>query len=106
MLNAYFLLAISIVFELIAASMLTATEGFTKLKPSVVCVICYVICFFSFGYALLNLNLGIAYATWGAIGTAVTPVVGYLVYKQRITKIGLIALILIIGSVVVLNLYG
>lgn len=42
----------------------------------------------------------------GAVGTVATPVAGYFLYRQKITKIGLFALALIIVSIVVLNLYG
>lgn len=31
--------------------------------------------------ALAQLNLGIAYATWGAVGTVATPVTGYFLYR-------------------------
>ena len=103
---AYVLLMISVACDVIATSMLPASKGFTKLKPSLIAVVGYVVCFFCFGHALASLNLGIAYATWGAIGAVAAPVVGYLLYRQRITKIGLLALVLIIASVVILNLYG
>ena len=106
MIQAYILLAISIAFEVFATSLLPATRGFTVWKPSVIAIICYIICFAAFGKCLLQLNLGIAWATWGAIGTAVTPIVGYLFYKQKLTKTGVIGLVLIIVSTITLNLYG
>lgn len=106
MIQAYILLAISIVFEVIATSLLPATKGFTVKKPSIIAIVCYIICFAAFGKCLLQLNLGIAWATWGAIGTAVTPIVGYLFYKQKITRTGVFGLVLIIISTVTLNLYG
>lgn len=106
MLTAYLLLAISVFFEIVATSTLPATDGFTKLRPSLISVVGYAVCFFCFGHALAQLNLGIAYATWGAVGTVATPVAGYFLYRQKITKIGLFALALIIVSIVVLNLYG
>ena len=106
MIQAYILLAISIVFEVFATSLLPATKGFTVWKPSVIAILCYIICFTAFGKCLLQLNLGIAWATWGAIGTAVTPIVGYLFYKQKLTKTGVIGLVLIIVSTITLNLYG
>lgn len=106
MIQAYILLAISIVFEVIATSLLPATKGFTVKKPSIIAIVCYIICFAAFGKCLLQLNLGIAWATWGAIGTAVTPIVGYLFYKQKITRIGVFGLVLIVISTVTLNLYG
>ncbi len=106
MIQAYILLAISIVFEVIATSLLPATKGFTVKKPSIIAIVCYIICFAAFGKCLLQLNLGIAWATWGAIGTAVTPIVGYLFYKQKITRTGVFGLVLIVISTVTLNLYG
>lgn len=103
---AYFLLAVSIGFEMVAAGFLPATHGFTKLKPSLICIFCYVVCFFCFGYALSVIDLSIGYATWGAVGTVITTIIGVLVYKQKITKIGVVSLALIVISIAALNLFG
>ena len=103
---AYFLLAVSITFEVLATSMLPATKGFTVRRPTILVIIFYVICFAAFGRSLLMLNLGIAWATWGAVGTIVTPIVGVAFYHQKITKTGIVGLVLIIISTVTLNLYG
>ena len=77
-----------------------------KLKPSIIAILGYVICWYCFGMCLTQIGLGIAYATWGAIGTAATPIIGYFAYQQRTTKIGIFALVLIMVCVVLLNLYG
>lgn len=106
MIGSYILLAISILTENLAASVLTATKGFTKLKPSLICIVSYLICFGTFGIALLQINLGVAYATWGAVGMVFTTVAGYLLYNQKLTKIGFASLILIIVSIVILNLFA
>ncbi len=106
MILAYALLTVSIVFEVFATSLLPATKGFTVRKPTILCIVCYIICFAAFGKSLLQLNLGIAWATWGAVGTIVTPIVGYLFYKQKLTRTGVFALVLIIVSTITLNLYG
>lgn len=104
--NAYILLAGAVVFELIAASVTTSSKGFTVLKPTLICIGAYAISFYFFGLCLEKIDLGIAYATWGAAGTVVTSIVGYLFYKQKITKIGVFALILITISIITLNLFG
>ena len=106
MIVAYILLAVAVAAEIFATSTLPATDGFTKLKPSILSAVGYIVCFFCFGIALKSIDLGVAYATWGAVGTVATPIAGYFLYKQGITKMGLFALALIIASVVVLNLYG
>ncbi len=61
--TAYVFLAISIVAEIIATSTLPATEGFTKLKPSLISIIGYIICFYCLGMCLTHIPLGIAYGT-------------------------------------------
>ena len=104
--TAYVYLAVAIGTEIVATGTLSATEGFTKLKPGIAAIIGHVICWYAFGMCLTQIGLGIAYATWGAIGTAATPVIGYLAYGQRTTKIGLAAIALIMVCVVLLNLYG
>lgn len=106
MILSYILLAIAITFEVLATSLLPATKGFTVRKPTILVIIFYAICFAAFGRSLINLNLGIAWATWGAVGTVVTPIVGVLYYHQKITKTGIAGLILIIISTITLNLFG
>ena len=103
---AYFLLAVFITFEVLATSMLPATKGFTVRRPTILVIIFYVICFAAFGRSLLMLNLGIAWATWGAVGTIVTPIAGYFFYHQRLSKTGVLGLIMIVVSTITLNLFG
>ena len=103
---AYFLLAVSIACELVAASVTTSTRGFTVLKPTIICILGYGFSYFFFGLCLSEIDLSVGYATWGAVGTIVTPIVGYFVYKQKLTKICVFALFLIIVSIIALNLFG
>lgn len=103
---AYFLLAVSIGSEMIAAGFLTATHGFTRLKPSLICVLSYIVSFFCFGHCLSVINLGVGYATWGAVGTVITTLIGVLIYKQKITKIGVVSLALIVICIAAFNLFG
>ena len=106
MILAYILLTISIVCEVIGTTMLPTTKGFTVRRPTIIAVVAYIICFASFGRSLLALNLGIAWATWGAVGTIVMPIAGYFFYHQRLTKTGVLGLILIVVSTITLNLFG
>ena len=105
-LTAYIYMASSVASEITATSTLPATKGFTKLKPSIVCIIGYIICFYCLGMSLEYLDLGVAYGTWGAVGTAITPALGYIFYKQKTSRLGLIGVVLIIIGVVMLNVYG
>ena len=103
---AYIFLAVSIAAELVAATFVTATKGFTAWKPSLISLAGYLTSYLFFGITLLRIDLGITYATWGAAGMIVTSIAGYLYYKQKLTKIGLVALICIIIATITLNLWG
>lgn len=102
----YLLLAISIAGELIGTTYLKYSEGYTKLVPSTISIVAYVICFFTFSKCLLQLNLSIAYATWSAVGLIVTALLSIFLFKEQITPIGIAAIIMITAGVVILNLYG
>ena len=106
MVMAYVFLAVAVGTEIVATSTLPATEGFRKLKPSLISIVGYVICFYSLGMSLTQIPLGIAYGTWGALGTAITPFLGYVLYRQKTSRLGLIGVALIMIGVVMLNLYG
>lgn len=54
--------------ELTGTTLLKYSQGFTKLLPTIGCLVSYFICFFSFSRALNDLNLGTAYATRSGVG--------------------------------------
>lgn len=113
---AYGLLALSIFFELIATSVSTSTKGFTVPKLTAICIAGYALSYFFFGHAIypteflgvtiVPIDLGIGYATWGAVGTVVATVVGIVVYHEPVTRKGIVALVIIVISIVTLNLFG
>ncbi|AXI07756.1 QacE family quaternary ammonium compound efflux SMR transporter [Oceanobacillus sp. 143] len=83
--------------------MLKLTEGFKKLFPSVEVIIGYAVAFYMLSLALQTLPLGLAYAIWSGVGTAVTAVLGVLLFDDPL-NIGMVfGLPLIIGRVVLLN---
>ncbi|MFE8699572.1 DMT family transporter [Cytobacillus sp. FJAT-54145] len=101
---AYLFLAIAIVAELFGTSMLKASNGFTKLLPSLGVIGGFGIAFFSLSLSLKVIPLSIAYAIWSGIGTAATAVIGVLIWKEKISGTSVAGIILIIIGVVLLNL--
>ncbi len=102
----YLLLAIAIILELIATTLLKYSEGFTKLVPTIGCLFIYFLCFFSFSKALNNLNLGVAYALWSAVGIVITSIISAVLFGQKLTITGIIGIVFIIVGCVLLNLFG
>lgn len=102
----YILLGSAIILEIIATTLLKASEGFTKLLPASGCIILYILCFYAFSKALLSIDLGVAYATWCAGGIVATTIISAVVFGQKVNTVGVIAIILIIIGCVILNLFG
>ncbi len=60
--------------------------------------------FYCLSLSLITIPLGTAYAIWSGIGTALTALVGVIVYKESFNMKKFSGLVLIIGGVVVLKL--
>ena len=104
--NAHVLLVLAICAEVLGTLCLRASEGFTRLWPSVVVVAGYGVAFFLLSHALKSLSLGFAYAVWSGVGTALTAAAGWLYFKDPFHWSALMGIGLIISGVVVLNLSG
>ncbi len=102
----YVYLTIAIIAEIIATTALKASETFTKLTPSVVVVIGYIVSFYFFSHVLKTIPVGIAYAIWAGIGIAAITVAGGIVYRQIPDLPAIIGIVLIITGVVVINLFS
>lgn len=102
--NPYVILAIAIVSEVIGSSMLKVSNGFKKLFPSIGVVIGMGIAFYCLSLSLETIPLVTAYAIWSGVGTALTSLVGVIVYKESFNFKKFLGLALIIGGVVVLRL--
>ncbi|MDW4013798.1 SMR family transporter [Staphylococcus saprophyticus] len=63
----------------------------------------YILAFFLLSLSLISLPLSFGYAVWSGAGTAFTAMVGFLVFKEQITKNALIGIILIIVGVVLMR---
>lgn len=102
-LNGYFTLSLSIITEVFATTMLKMSEGFTILLPSIAVVLGYGISFYCLSLCLKTLPLSLAYAIWSGVGTALTALIGVIIWDEVITVIKIIGILFIIGGIVVLN---
>ncbi|MEH7461933.1 multidrug efflux SMR transporter [Bacillus thuringiensis] len=104
--KGFVLLAFAIVSEVFGTTMLKLSEGFTKVWPSIGVVLGFASAFYFLSQTLRHLQISTAYAIWSGVGTALTAVIGVLIWKDAFTWQTLVGLVLIIGGVVVLNLSG
>lgn len=99
-------LGIAIVAEVIATSALKASEGFTRLWPSVLVVCGYGVAFFFLSLTLRTLPIGIAYAIWSGVGIVLVTIGGVVLFGQRLDTPALIGMGLITLGVVVINVFS
>ncbi len=104
--NMYLLLGLAIVFEVIATSLLKASEGFTRLWPSIGTVIGYAAAFYLLALTLKSIPTGVAYAIWSGVGIVLISVIGWVVFKQKLDAPALIGMGLIVAGVAVINLFS
>ncbi|MEN9986948.1 MAG: hypothetical protein RI925_2450 [Pseudomonadota bacterium] len=99
-------LGMAIVAEVIATSALKATEGFSRLGPSVLVVVGYCTAFYFLSLTLRTLPLGVAYALWSGVGIALVTAFGWLYYRQTLDAATLCGLALIAAGIVLIQLRG
>jgi len=102
--NSWFILSISILFEIAGTTAMKLSEGFTKLWPSVSMMVFYLLSLVMFNFALKKIELSIAYAVWGGVGTAAIALIGLLAFHEEVTALKLLSLALVISGVVGLHI--
>ncbi|WP_131746549.1 multidrug efflux SMR transporter [Frankia sp. Cppng1_Ct_nod] len=99
-------LAVAIVAEIVGTTSLRASDGFTRLWPSVLVCVCYPLSFYLLSLVLRQLSIGVAYAVWSAVGTAAIVIIGVVAYGESLTAIRVISLVLVVLGVIGLQLGG
>lgn len=103
---SYLYLAIAIVAEVVATSMLKSAEGFTRLVPSVIVVAGYAVAFFCLSLTLRDLPVGVSYAIWSGVGIILVAAIAWFRYGQTLDLPAIVGLALIIVGVLVINLFS
>ena len=99
-------LFLAIVLAVVGTSGLKASDQFTKLLPSVITVVSYVCAFYFLGLTLKTLPVGIAYAIWSGAGVVLISLIGLVLFKQSLDWPAITGLGLIIGGVIIINLFS
>ncbi|MDQ0467113.1 DMT family transporter [Labrys wisconsinensis] len=104
--STYLCLAVAIVAEVIATSALKASDGFTKLAPSLITVAGYAVAFWLLSFAIRAMPAGIVYAIWSGAGIVLISAVGWVWFKQSLDAPALFGLGLIVLGVIVVNVFS
>jgi quaternary ammonium compound-resistance protein SugE len=91
-------------FEIVWASSLKFTEGFTRLWPTLGTMTAMIVSVALLAEALKTIPVGTGYAVWTGVGAAGTAAVGMLFFGESKELIRLVYLLLIVGGIVGLKL--
>ncbi len=93
-------------FEVLWASGLKSTQGFTRLWPSVWVGLAMAVSVYGLSFAVKGLPVGTAYAVWTGIGAAGTALVGIFAFGESAALSRLACIFMIVAGTVGLKLFG
>ena len=99
-------LCVAIVLEVVATSALKASDGFTRLLPSVVVVVGYAAAFYTLSITLRTMPVGVVNAIRSGVGVVLITLVGWLLFGQKLDGPALLGIALISAGVIVLNFFS
>jgi small multidrug resistance pump len=99
-------LLIAILTEVAGTSLMKISQGLTRLIPTVSMFALYAVSFVFMAFALRKIEVGVAYAVWSGLGTALIAMIGIAWFRESFNLPKMMGIILIIVGVVLLNLKG
>ena len=102
--NAWLLLAISIVAEVTATTLLTKSEGFAKPHYGLLSLLIFAGCFWALSQVLTRVPVGVAYAIWSGAGVALISIISVVFLRQSLSAVQMLFIALIVIGAVGLNL--
>jgi len=106
MVGAWVLLMAAIGIEVASTAALPRTQSFRDPVWTALVLTGYAVSIWLLAMVIRNIPVSITYAVWSGLGTAGIAVVGVLFLDERWDLVKAVALLMIIGGVVVLNLHG
>ena len=103
-LAAWLILIVSILFEVFGMLSLKHSNGFRNLLPTIGAVTCFLMSIWLMSISLRQIEMGITYAVWAAVSTALIAVLGMVFYAESASIFKITGITLIIIGVMLLNL--
>jgi len=100
----YLCLSVAICSEVAGTLALRYTHGFMKLLPSLIVIVAYSLAFYMLSLALRDIPVGVAYAIWSGVGTAIVAIGGTILFGERLTIATIAGLALVVTGVILLEL--
>ena len=102
----YLILALGISTGIASNSFAKISDGFTKLTPSILCILLMSITMFSLAKAMTVIPVGFAYSTYSGLTVSGVLIFAMFKYNQIPNVYALIGIILIVIGVMMVNYLG
>lgn len=101
---AWVYLGLAGLLEVLWATTMKQSEGFTRLGPTLVTAVAMAISVWLLAVAMRTLPLGTAYAIWTGIGTIGTAILGIVLFSEPAAALRLACIGMIAGGIIGLKL--
>jgi small multidrug resistance pump len=98
------LLSMAILSEVCGSTCMKLSNGFSNIYASILTFVFYGISFSIFIFALKHFDLSFIYALWAGIGILLVSAIGMAFFKESISMMKIVAILVIFAGVVMLNL--
>lgn len=102
--QAWIMLGLAGLFEIVWAIGLKYADGFTRLWPSVITIAAMIISMYLLALAARTLPIGTAYAVWTGIGAVGAALLGMMMFGESASVVRLGCISLIVAGIVGLKL--
>lgn len=100
----YLLLTLAVAAEVFGTSMMKLSDGFRRKLPILGIIAGYAAAFGLLGFVVRELPLSVAMSIWAGFGTALTAVVGAIVWKEGMDAKKVTGIALVIVGVMILEM--
>ena len=103
MIKTYLFLSGAVFCEVAGTMLLPATQNFTRLVPTSILAVCYLLAFYLLTFVVNKLPIAIVYATWSGLGIFTIAILGYIFFKQNLSWQTVLGLFFIVLGVILVN---
>ena len=106
MIKTYLFLSGAVFCEVAGTMLLPATQNFTRLVPTSILAVCYLLAFYLLTFVVNKLPIAIVYATWSGLGIFTIAILGYIFFKQNLSWDAVLGLFFIVLGVILVNSFS
>ena len=106
MIKTYLFLSGAVFCEVAGTMLLPATQNFTRLVPTSILAVCYLLAFYLLTFVVNKLPIAIVYATWSGLGIFTIAILGYIFFKQSLSWQAVLGLFFIVLGVILVNSFS